>query len=173
MAKRDFRKGGIPYEFAPIPKDVLNMPEFQALPSSAKALMLDLMGQYTGKNNGRLCPAFEVMQRAGWVSKGTLQRAREALLEAPFAVLTRKGHPPRTVDWIGFTWWKLDYDKSMDGHIDPRSFPYLNFIKMVMADPNTGRELAKKQILSPRNEGVRTRKVILRPPEIGAMKGLQ
>lgn len=165
MAKHDFAKGALPYGFAPIPKDVLKMPEFQHMPSSAKALMLTLMGQFTGKNNGRLTPAFEAVKDAGWVSKGTLQRARDALLEAPFAVLTRKGSPPRTVDWIGFTWWKLDYERSMD--IDPRRFPYLNFLRMAMSDPNAGREHAKKRDVSPRNEGDNTRKVILRPPEMG------
>lgn len=171
MGKRDYRKGALPFEFQPIPKDVLRMKEFQDLPASSKALMLDLMGQYDGRNNGKLCPAFEVMRRTGWVSKGTVQRAKDALVDTPFAVLTRMGHPPRTVDWIGFTWWKLDYERSME--IDPAKFPYLNFIRMTMADPNTGRAQAKKQILSPGNEGVRTRKVILRSPEIGAMERAQ
>lgn len=166
MGKRDYEKGGLPYGFQPIPKDLFTMSEFQKLPSSAKALMLDLIGQYTGKNNGRLTPAFDVMQRSGWVSKGTLQRAKEALLEAPFVVLTRQGHPPRTVDWLAFTWWKLDFEKTMD--VDPRQFPYLNFLRMKAVDPNSGR--AEKQILFPQNRGVNTLKVILRPPEIGPME---
>jgi hypothetical protein len=169
MGKRDHEKGSLPYQFIPIPKDVLAMPEFHKLPSSAKELMLNLAGQYSGKNNGRLCPAFEVMRRSGWTSKGTLQRAKQALLEAPFAVLTRQGHPPRTVDWIAFTWWKLDFERSME--VDPRTFPYLNFAAMKAIDPNAGREEARKRALSPRNEGVSTGKVILRPPEMRPMEG--
>lgn len=173
MGRRDYRKGALPFEFVPIPREVLTMPEYQVLSSSAKVLMLDLAAQYTGKNNGRLCPAWEVMRRTGWVSKGTLQRARDALLQAPFVVLTRKGHPPRTVDWVAFTWWKLDYEKSMDATVDPRLFPYLNFVRLAQADPNTGRTPPAKQILSPQNRGVRTQKVILRAPEMGGQEILQ
>jgi len=142
MSKRDYRKGVLPFEFQPIPKAVLAMPEFYELPPGAKALMLDLMGQYTGKNNGRLCTAFEVLQRTGWGNKNTIIRAKAALMDCPFAVLTRKGHAPRTAEWWGFTWWKLDYEKSMD--IDPRAFPYLNFIKPIAIDPNVGRPPAPK-----------------------------
>jgi hypothetical protein len=142
MARRDYVKGALPYTFVGIPKDVLAMTEFQALPSAAKALMLDLMAQYTGKNNGRLCPSWECMQHCGWASKGTLARAKAALLEAPFAVLTRKGHAPRTADWIGFTWWQLHFHQSMD--IEPQKFPYLNFQRMALPDPNSGRDSARK-----------------------------
>ncbi len=111
--------------------------------------MMDLAAQYTGKNNGRLCPSYLVMQASGWVSKATLQRARDALLTASFVMLTRKGHPPRTVDWVAFTWWKLDWERSMDGHIDPSRFPYLNFVKLADADPNAEQRLAQKNAARP------------------------
>jgi len=138
MSKRDYRKGMLPFQFIPIPKDVLSSPEWLNLPHNARALATDLMSQYTGKNNGRLCPGFQVMKRYGWTSKQTLTRAKNALLECSFVVRTRLGHAPRTAEWIGFTWWKLDYDKSMD-IIDPRDFPYLNFIRVERLDPNEGR----------------------------------
>ena len=142
MSKSDHRKGSLPFQFLALPKDVLLSAEFQALQASSKALMLDLMGQYTGKNNGRLCPSFEVMQRSGWKSKTTLIRAKVALLDCSFVALTRKGHAPRTAEWIGFTWWKLDQHPSMD--ITHKEFLYLNFTKVVMKDPNTGRENANR-----------------------------
>jgi hypothetical protein len=167
MGRRDHAKGSLPFPFVAIPREVLAMTEFQMLPSSAKALMLDLMAQYTGKNNGRLCPAFEVMQRSGWTSKTTLIRAKEALSGATFVVRTRKGHAPRTTDWFGFTWWRLDYDKSMD--IDPRTFPHLNFMR-VGRDPNTGRELAKKREVWSRNGTDVIPKVIPRGIKTGPME---
>lgn len=141
MAKSNYKKGAISYQFLALPKDVLLSTEYQALPFSSKALMVDLMGQYTGKNNGRLCPSFEVMQRSGWKSKTTLIRAKVALLDCSFVVLTRKGHAPRTSEWIGLTWWKLDYHPGMD--IGAGEFPYLNFVRMAMKDPNAGREQPK------------------------------
>ncbi|WP_292934531.1 hypothetical protein [Noviherbaspirillum sp.] len=137
MAKSDHKKGALPYQFAALPMDVIRSGTWQALPHSARALAIDLMSQYTGKNNGRLCPAFVVMERYGWASKRTLIDAKRALIECPFVVLTRKGHPPRTSEWLAFTWWRLDYEKSMD--IDPKAFPYLNFVHAIRPDPNTGR----------------------------------
>jgi hypothetical protein len=116
---------------------VIRSADWQALPSSTKALAIDLMGQYSGRNNGRFSPSFVVMKRCGWTSKATLIAAKRALLDCSFVMLTRKGHPPRTAESIAFTWWELDYEKSMD--IDPKRFPYLNFIKMEQADPNNGR----------------------------------
>jgi hypothetical protein len=128
MAARDHRKGALPFGFVPLPKNVLRSEEFAAMPTAAKALMLDLMAQYTGKNNGRLSPSYEAMRRCGWTSKGTLLRAKASLLECTFALQTRIGHPPRTAEWIGFTWWKLDYEPTME--ISPRAWPYLNFVPM-------------------------------------------
>ncbi|HZW20238.1 hypothetical protein [Noviherbaspirillum sp.] len=142
MSKANHRKGMLPFQFVAIPVEIIRSAEWQALPSSAKALAVDLMAQYSGKNNGRLCTSFEVMYRDfGWVSKETLVNAKRALLGCSFVVLTRKGHAPRTAEWIGFTWWKLDYEESMD--IDPRRFPYLNFLSLKRLDPNDEREVAK------------------------------
>jgi hypothetical protein len=137
MSKNDYRKGAIPYQFVGLPKDVLNSPAYLALPPSAKELMLDLAVQYTGKNNGRLCPGFEVMQRRGWTSKHTLLRAKRALLRCQFVLQTRIGHPPRTAEWIGFTWWKLDAHPSMDFSV--RGWPYLNFMPALSVVPKRHR----------------------------------
>ena len=146
MAKCDYKKGVYSFPFVAIPKEIIISAEWQNLPNAAKALAIDLMVQYTGKNNGRLCPAFGVMQRCGWKSKTTLVNAKRALLECSFVVLTRKGHPPHTAEWIGFTWWELDYLKSMD--IDPKKFPYMNFVKIERIDPNPGRGKPQEKSIS-------------------------
>ncbi len=144
MAAKDYRKGGLPFGFVPIPKEVLKSTEFGTLTASAKALMLDLAAQYTGKNNGRLCPSFDVMQRCGWTSKHTLLRAKRALLECDFALQTRIGHPPRTAEWIGFTWWKLDWHESME--VSPRGWPYLNFVAALSVVPKQHHESPKQAV---------------------------
>lgn len=142
MAKTDYRKGAVPFAFVALPKDVLRSTEFGSMQPSAKALMLDLAAQYTGKNNGRLCPGFEVMKRSGWTSKHTVLRAKEALLDSTFAICTRKGHPPRTTDWIGFTWWKLDWDQSMD--VSALGWPYLNFVTALSVVPKQHHKPSKQ-----------------------------
>jgi hypothetical protein len=132
--------GGMPFAFVALPKGVLHSSEYQQLPSSAKVLLLDLVSQYTGKNNGRLTPAWSALKEKGWASNNTVLSAKKALLTTSFAVMTRKGHPPRTCEWIAFTWWRLDWNKKMD--IDPKGFPYLNFlnIQSQSIDPNIGRK---------------------------------
>ena len=135
------RKGNeIPYAFVALPKAVLQSVEYQGLSSSAKALLVELASQYTGGNNGRLTPAWSVLQKTGWGSNNTVLSAKKELLNCSFVVMTRKGHPPRTCEWIGFTWWKIDWSKDMD--IQAREFPYLNFlsIKSQSIDPNVGRK---------------------------------
>ena len=129
MAAKDYRKGGIPYGFVAFPKDVLNDPRFFELQASSKLLLFDVAAQYTGENNGRLCPSFEVMRYRGWNSKHTLRSAIEGLLECPFVIRTRMWRRPRTAEWLGLTFWKLNWHESMDGGFkDPRSWPYLNFV---------------------------------------------
>lgn len=150
MARRDHRKGALPFRFVAIPVTVLESSAYRALPSAARALLVDLLMQYTGRNNGRLSASFIAMQRYGWNSKSKLERAKAALLQAPFVLVTRKGRPPSTSEWLGVTWAALNFDKSMD--VDPRSWPLMNFqtLEAGAIDPNVGRE---KQFLSPRIGG--------------------
>lgn len=164
MATSKYKKGQLPYEFVAMPKAIVLSSEWQGMAPSAMRLALDLMAQYTGKNNGRLCPAFIVMQRQGWRSETTLIKAKRALLEASFVVHTRQGKKPHTADWIGFTWWKLDWEKSMD--IDPRGFPYLNFMKFakpgMAASAKTLPDLQKLESSPPNRPS--------RPTETGALE---
>lgn len=150
MAKRDHRKGALPFKFVAIPVPVLESPEYRALPDAARSLLIDLLMQFTGKNNGRVSTSFVAMQRYGWTSKSKLERAKAALLQAPFVLVTRRGRPPSTSEWVGVTWLPLDFDRTMD--VDPRSWPYMNFqtIEAGAIDPNHGRE---KQFGRPRIRG--------------------
>lgn len=140
MAKRDYQKGDLRYQFAAIPLAVLRSAEFIGLSDAAKGLIFDLVEQYTGGNNGRLTPSWTAMQRRGWGGKTKLAKAKRELLETSFCIQTRKGRPPQTAEWVGFTWWKINYDRTME--IDPKAWPYLNFMTVDAAriDPNQGRE---------------------------------
>lgn len=157
MSKRDFKKGALPFQFVVLPRAVLESPEYRALPDSARSLLNDLLMQYTGKNNGRLSPSIIVMRRYGWTSSSKLVRAKSALLTCPWVLVTRKGKPPQTAEWVGVTWFKLDYDRDMD--VDQKKWPYLNFltIQACSIDPNQGREkqfllsrIRTKEKVSPR-----------------------
>lgn len=149
MGKRSHAKGSISYQFIAVPKLLIASLEWQRLSFRGRALALDLMGQYSGKNNGRLCPSFEVMRRAGWTSKDQLVKAKRELLSTRFCIQTRMGHPPRTSEWLGFTWWRLDWHESMD--ISATGWPLGDFFDLadVRIDPNKARKPANgKQFLS-------------------------
>lgn len=77
--------------FITIPCCVLNHPNFLALTAKAKALLLDLLIQYRGNNNGDLQCTFSLMKNRGWNSKDCLQRAIKELLHYEFAIITRQG----------------------------------------------------------------------------------
>ena len=77
--------------FAAIPHHILNSAEYAALSAQAVKLMLDLLAQYRGANNGDLTAAWRVMEKRGWRSRDTLGRALQELLKAGFIEKTRQG----------------------------------------------------------------------------------
>lgn len=77
--------------FAGIPHDVLNTKNYASLSGWDVKLLLDIVAQYTGCNNGDFTASWSVMCAKGWRSKGTLSRAVEELLNAGFIEKTRQG----------------------------------------------------------------------------------
>ena len=78
-----------------VPIDVLESDEYASLSFPAKALLLDLAGQFRGRNNGQLSIAWKLMQPVGWRSKTTLYRAAKELLRADLIRVTRAGNRKR------------------------------------------------------------------------------
>lgn len=90
-----------------VPAAVLDSPNFCALSTKAKALVLDIGAKYTGHNNGDLAAPWSWMKERGWRSKDTLHRAISELLAAGMIELTRQGgmHGPNL---YAFTWFPID-----------------------------------------------------------------
>lgn len=171
MARSDHRKGELNFPFVAIPKAILQGQDWPRMSARAIKLMLDLMAQYTGRNNGRLSPSWEAMQRCGWTSRDQLWKAKSELLGVPWAIETRKGRPPSTSAWVGFTWWPLHWHESMD--VGPRDWPMLNFVSLADAriDPNEGREKLKRKTVSlTRHTGRLTPKRPVIDPPHGSME---
>ncbi len=64
---------------------------FRTMSAYGKALIIDLMSQFNGRNNGDLCAAFSVLKERGWRSKGTLGRAIKELKDRQWIVVARQG----------------------------------------------------------------------------------
>lgn len=100
--------------FVGIVRSVFDSPAFAALSPHACKLLLELVGQYRGDNNGNLTVAWSVVSKRGWRSRTTLWRCKAELIEAGFVYVTRKGHMPSTCELLALTWFSLDVSPKFD-----------------------------------------------------------
>ncbi len=77
--------------FVALPHHILRSPEYATLNAYAVKLLLDLFGQFDGRNNGDLTAAWTVMNERGWKSKRVLYRSIHELEENGWIVRTRRG----------------------------------------------------------------------------------
>jgi hypothetical protein len=77
------------------------------LSANSVKLLIDLMGQYNGYNNGDLCLVWTQMEPRGWKSKETLYKARDELIAAQWIVVTRQGGR-RIPSLYGLTMFAVD-----------------------------------------------------------------
>jgi hypothetical protein len=100
--RRARRSGG---SFAAIPHVILQSGEYAALSARAVKLLLDVFGQFNGRNNGDLAAAPSMMRERGWKSNAMLSGALAELLDTGFLVQTRMGGRNRAalyaVTWLG------------------------------------------------------------------------
>lgn len=77
--------------FVAIPHAVLNSQAFLGLDGWAVKCLVDLLTGFKGQNNGDLSLSWSMAQARGWRSPGTLQRAKNALVDAGLIVVSRQG----------------------------------------------------------------------------------
>lgn len=106
MRTKGRRDGG---SFAALPHVVLHSENFRTLSARAVKLLIDLLSQYRGNNNGDLCCAFRLMAKRGWRSKDQLHKARGELLERGWIILTRQGGLHMGPNLYALTFQALDY----------------------------------------------------------------
>lgn len=94
--------------FIGIPYHVANSKQFSLLRAPAIKLLIDLLLQYNGKNNGMLSPCYALMKKRGW-ARSSLYRAYAVLVHSGFIVVTKqgikiRGHPTL----VAVTWRGID-----------------------------------------------------------------
>ncbi len=97
-------KGG----FLMIPHEVLRSPAYRSLSPSAVKLLVDIAGQYNGKNNGDLTACMALMKPRGWRSTSTLNRAKRELLSGGLIEQTRQGGMNLGPNLYAITWKPID-----------------------------------------------------------------
>lgn len=117
------RKG----RFLGIPYAVASSDAFSSLNAYEVKLLIDLLFQYTGSNNGMLSPCFSLMKDRQWTS-GTLYRTKKTLIEKGFIVVTKQGMKIRgrptliAITWNGIDEPKTTYDEGIKASAVPLNY---------------------------------------------------
>jgi len=77
--------------FLGIPYAVLQSENYKQLTSHGVKLLVDIGGQFNGRNNGDLCATLSYLRRYGWSSSSTLAERIDELLHYGFIEKTRQG----------------------------------------------------------------------------------
>jgi hypothetical protein len=97
--------------FIALPHVVLDSADFCALSGSALRVLLGLLRQYRGTNNGDLSASFTQAKQWGMNSKTTLANALQELQERSLIIRTREGRflkPGGCCALYAVTWKKID-----------------------------------------------------------------
>ncbi len=94
--------------FLGIPYHVGCSSEFATLSGNETKLLVDLLVQYNGRNNGNLSTTISLMKGRGWASS-SLYRAHTELIKKGFLVVTRQGWKQRgRPTLVAITWNGID-----------------------------------------------------------------
>jgi len=93
--------------FVSLPHAILESQEWATLSAFEVRLLVDVYGQYNGRNNGALCAAWALMKKRGWRSQDTLNRALGGLQAKGFLIKTRQGGKHRC-SLFAVTWREIN-----------------------------------------------------------------
>lgn len=122
LLKRSKKKG----RFTGIPKLVHDSEEWAQLPPTAKALLVDIVSQYNGHNNGDLNATRTFLSSKGWKNQGTISKNLKILIEANFLKQTRRPLQRRCALYA-VTWERINDCKGK--HLLGDTLEFLNIWK--------------------------------------------
>lgn len=93
--------------FLALPHAVLESPNYPLLSAHAVKLLCDMGAQFKGKNNGDLSATWSLMNKRGWKSRDTLDRALSELLHFGLIERTRQGGMHQC-SLFALTWRAID-----------------------------------------------------------------
>lgn len=109
--KGEFRDGR---NFAALPWDVIDSAAYRSLSHPARSLLIDLLRQFRGSNNGQLLLTTKVLAPLGWRSVDVVLRARDDLVRVGLLHLTVQGRKPSWASWYALTFLHLDQSEGYD-----------------------------------------------------------
>lgn len=100
--------------YTPLPHALLDSAAFLGASDRAKALLLELIRQHTGKNNGQLHLATDWLRRRGWCSHDAIQKGKAELQERGLITKTRTGGLRMGPDRFALTWLPVSNFAGLD-----------------------------------------------------------
>lgn len=97
--------------FAQLRHDLLDSENWRAAKPNTKCLVLELLRQYNGFNNGDLSISYAYLKRRGWRSQNTLNKAIQEAIHLNLIVKTRQGGLYNTPCLYAVTWLNIDHCK--------------------------------------------------------------
>jgi hypothetical protein len=128
--------------YTAVPHAVLDSVAYMGASYPAKALLLELMRQHTGANNGHLQLATSWLKTRGWTSIGVIQRAKQELGARNLVIRTRLGGLNAGPDLWALTWLPVSDYLGLDlrhGHYQPGAW------NRFTADPKKQKSHSVKQ----------------------------
>jgi hypothetical protein len=136
---------------------VLESVAFKGASSSAKALLMDVLRQHNGRNNGHFQLTTKwLLKDRGWKSADTIQKAKLELLERGLIVKTRQGGLSMGPDRFAVTWLNISDFTGLD--VTYKSYVQGAWRNMDLARPivsttaRTGSRNEDPRIVQPENQ---------------------
>lgn len=101
-----------------MPFDVLDSAAYLSLSHPARSLLLELLRQYDGLNNGGLTLTSKRLRERGWTSNDVIARARDDLLRVGLLFQTVQGRRPSWASWFALTFVSLDRLNGFDPGVE-------------------------------------------------------
>ena len=108
--------------FVAFPHAVIKTQDYIGLSYKSKALLLDMVLQYNGRNNGDLTVAYSILRKRGWKREATISGAVKELMEANLVIRTREGqfrNPHSRCALYAITWQPIDDCNGKDLSVNP------------------------------------------------------
>lgn len=100
--------------YTALPHAVLDCTALMGASHAARSLLLELMRQHNGSNNGHFQLTTSWLKKRGWASVDGIRKARDELLERGLIIQTRKGGLNMGADQYALTWLPIDSFKGLE-----------------------------------------------------------
>lgn len=107
MAKIKRPAESVQGRYTAVPHSLLDSTSFVGASHMARSLILELMRQHDGKNNGHLHLSCRWLKTRGWSSNDSIQKAKLELLTRGLIIKTREGGLNNGADKYALTWMAI------------------------------------------------------------------